>query len=1690
MQKNLQSSAVVAVCLFFLLCLPLPTASQNNARQTDVATPAELTAVDPEIRALLNYGNSSCKSLDSDKWIENLQRALQIADSRGLVGDRAITGAALASALVNEGKIEMAFLAFQHALQDSMDAKNEVLKADILVSLASEAEMKGNVQQALELVARALKLTQQSESLYEKARALGEFGRLKLLLGKTNEAADPLEEALNIDRLNGYKFEALHLVYKSYYLSLTGQEKQSMESLSQARIKAILTSNAYAFVMAENAYTFGLARKGNTDEAISELELVKKGDLRTFANEGKERDCLTSALGLPVTRLLLLEGISNVLRLANLKDKEIEIWREMFSISQNLGLLAGEAEAEQKIADLENQLNKTDEAVKDYALAASFCRSLQNEAQLNQVEIAESLLLLKLGRGDEAIPLEKEIVLYATSHNLRSLEFIANGVLGEIYQTAGDLSKAREAQERAEALVHPGPYDDEIDNHVVHETYVRLSNIYRSQGIPEKELVSIDKAFFVSVHLKDEKSQQAELAYLDQRLNQLHIRDLVEQKQKEGQLAESLLYSYILFIRDGSPSRPTDDQSNWQRILAIPYQITPQTGGAASLEEILHDIGPMVGFNRSPLLSALARYYITTGADPILAEKYGLELENAMKETHNDAASLKVEPACILAVSYSRQGKSVLAKETIDECTSLAKETGDKQSILYSDSANLLVQAQLGNIAAAKSSLEDLIAKTPDNSELHLELATSLASAKLYDEAGARLDFVVQKLISVGDRKKAASAYATVATVLNADSSEKARQLQLQYLNSARQLYHEIGAQPEEAELLVALGDYYLKLAKTKSAIDNYAAAFELAQKTGRRDIVAESLLGLGNVYKIQRDFNRAVENHLKAAEAYHKLNNPTREAVSLGELASDYFAMGDADRSLSSLVEAKNVSKNAPAFNKYLVAYLLGDFYRSQGQFEKALTAFTEAVEITKQAGDLEHLGYSHWSIAVLNTIIGNWDDALSESQIALELFQKIENRDGQAACWALLTGIYSGRSSSLRNFDKAQECYAKAQEFGFGKALELDLMEIYVQSGKYSEAAKIASESLQDCQKRQNTDCQANALISLSEAERLAGDLRDSRSALNKARPLASKSPEIYLRGRLLYGESRLLVSESKLDEALVTYKQLIALIESIKGHLSAQEQRSIAENYGYIYDELVSLLYSMSKRTPCSQLKFASDSLDYAEVNKARQFAESWGRVFVNQMRMTLPPTTQEHEQALYSRRDRILTQLETNLKSSGPNEKSEAEHLEADLSSVQREIKIFINSLRETAPQYAAIAYPEKIQLSTLPLRTGETLVEFKMTDASTYVWIIQNQDGKTNDLAAFYEIPRKRAWFLDQLSLLRQGLNSGRPGALDWKISEGVFAALFPGQIGKMLADSQEIIFVPDDVLFVLPLELFSPEASKGNFIFLKKATTYYPSAASFRLARTASHQSNWREGFLGLADPITSPEDERFEVAGALNPVVQGASNQRTEEEVKRSPNPERLKVRGFSFERLPGTAVEVQSIASLLKARNETVDVRSGASATKSALLDTDLSNFRFVHFATHGVLPVDTGIKEPSLVLSYDGIDPSHMFLSMSEILGLKLRSESVVLSACNTGSGKISRAEGVMSLGRAFLAAGASSVTVSLWQVSDESTALLMEKYYGGLLNARKKSDALALARSAVYESGAKDPLFWAPFIVIGE
>jgi len=131
-----------------------------------------------------------------------------------------------------------------------------------------------------------------------------------------------------------------------------------------------------------------------------------------------------------------------------------------------------------------------------------------------------------------------------------------------------------------------------------------------------------------------------------------------------------------------------------------------------------------------------------------------------------------------------------------------------------------------------------------------------------------------------------------------------------------------------------------------------------------------------------------------------------------------------------------------------------------------------------------------------------------------------------------------------------------------------------------------------------------------------------------------------------------------------------------------------------------------------------------------------------------------------------------------------------------------------------------------------------------------------------------------------------------------------------------------------------------------------------------------------------------------------------------------------------------------------------------------------------------------VEAGIKEPALILSYDGANQDDMLLTLSGVFQLQLHADMVVLSACNTGSGKVTRAEGVASLGTAFLAAGASSVTVSLWHVADSSTAILMQEFYRNLLKGMPKAVALAAARSTLVSQGYDNPFFWAPFVLTGE
>ncbi|MEJ2628318.1 MAG: CHAT domain-containing protein, partial [bacterium] len=154
--------------------------------------------------------------------------------------------------------------------------------------------------------------------------------------------------------------------------------------------------------------------------------------------------------------------------------------------------------------------------------------------------------------------------------------------------------------------------------------------------------------------------------------------------------------------------------------------------------------------------------------------------------------------------------------------------------------------------------------------------------------------------------------------------------------------------------------------------------------------------------------------------------------------------------------------------------------------------------------------------------------------------------------------------------------------------------------------------------------------------------------------------------------------------------------------------------------------------------------------------------------------------------------------------------------------------------------------------------------------------------------------------------------------------------------------------------------------------------------------------------------------------------------------------------------------------------------------------------SQYRFLHFSTHGMLDEQQPLYS-GLVLFQDNDKSEDGFLQTYEIFNLNLNAELVTLSACGTGRGIMKKGEGIIGLSRAFQYAGAQSLVVSLWNVSDESTAQLMTYFYHNLKQGMNKVRALQQAKLSLMNTTKKQgdleisyshPFFWAPFILIGD
>lgn len=409
--------------------------------------------------------------------------------------------------------------------------------------------------------------------------------------------------------------------------------------------------------------------------------------------------------------------------------------------------------------------------------------------------------------------------------------------------------------------------------------------------------------------------------------------------------------------------------------------------------------------------------------------------------------------------------------------------------------------------------------------------------------------------------------------------------------------------------------------------------------------------------------------------------------------------------------------------------------------------------------------------------------------------------------------------------------------------------------------------------------------------------------------------------------------------------------------------------------------------------------------------------------------------------------------------------------------------------ETAfPSYSELVSPTPSSADTVraTLKPDEALIYYVFGNRGGYVFVVR-PDGVT---AARVNI--RRAEIGGLIRDLRKPFEKlgARIAPYDLNLAHRLHDRLL-GPVKAALAGAQHLIVVSSGELLSLPFPLLVSEVPSdgpdryrsADWLVRKYAVTQMPSVRTFTTFRRTVRPSSAPLPFVGFGNPA-------FQGAGSSAGISALSEHCQLD-----APVPPGL-IRGLAP--LPDTAVELKSVAATLDAGAK--DVILGKNVTEQRLRAMPLDQYRVVYFATHGLLPDELRCQsQPALALSPAAQATANRaedgLLEASEIAGLTLDADLVVLSACNTGgggSGKLG-GESLSGLARAFFQAGTRSVLVSHWQVDSVATTRLMTRTFGHMGKATRRHTAQALRQAQLdllRSDETAHPYFWAAFTLVGE
>jgi CHAT domain-containing protein len=930
------------------------------------------------------------------------------------------------------------------------------------------------------------------------------------------------------------------------------------------------------------------------------------------------------------------------------------------------------------------------------------------------------------------------------------------------------------------------------------------------------------------------------------------------------------------------------------------------------------------------------------------------------------------------------------------------------------------------------------------------------------------------------------------------------------------------------AQVLANLATVYLLQNNVGEAEKLYKHALDITAKTQgtQHPAVARLISNLGDVYKYQARYDEAETQYKRALEMAEQTTGPNSLLVAL---------------------ILNNLTK----------------VYDDQSRFSDEEEAGRRALALRENALGPNHpdVAASVNNLAVLSERLGRYVEAERLFHRAVEIWEKSLGPEHPNFATSLLNlaSVYADQE----RFDEAEALNKRAlgiRETAFGPdhpyvaTVLNNLIEIYESQGRSAEMEAFAKRALTITAKGFGSDHPDAAKVhrKLGVAYEAQGRYADAEDEFKRAVDIFTKafgSNHRFL-ATVLINQAQLFEHQHRFNEADRVYKQALAINEKTRGPNHPDTARAL--------DHLA--LLSVAQGRPADAIAYSRKAtaaflahatlggLGGGQARGAGELLERRTRFFVNHVtslaaaaRASVEPASslareafeiaqwanqsaaaaavqqlrprfatgndalaklvrQDQDVAAY-RRYREKALVEALSKPEGPSSATQIEKIRGQIDDSERKLAAIKAELERDFPDYAALANPRplKVEEAQRLLGNHEALLFLLIGEDESYVFAL------TEDGFDWRTIPAGRNMLADKVMAFRRGLEVDTMPLFDLSLANELYALLI-GPVDEFIRDKGHLLVVPSGVLTALPFHLLVTEKPATSvpvaegaaryrdaaWLIKRQAVSILPSVPSLQALRLLSHPNQGAKPMVGFGDPVfdphQAPEDEWRKSrsrgkAGAYSGYWQGAGLDRN------------MLIRALP--QLPDTADELRAIARSLGA--SAADILLGRDATVTAVKRAQLTKYRIVYFATHGLVAGDVkGVAEPSLVLSIPAkpTDDDDGLLKASEVAQLKLHADWVVLSACNTIAGDKPGAEALSGLARAFFYAGARALLVSHWAVVSDAAARLTTSAFAILSAHPTLGRAEAMRRAMLTFLDAKSPsenahpAIWGPFAVIGE